>query len=41
MAEALLCQSEHRIDAVMLVGTVAWSYNADQCDGKTLQTDML
>lgn len=41
MVEALICQSEHEIASAMLIGTVAWSYNADQCDGKSIETDML
>jgi polyhydroxybutyrate depolymerase len=41
MVERLLCESEHQIASAMLVGTVAWSYNAGQCEGKTIETGML
>lgn len=41
MVERLVCESEHPIDAAMLVGAVAWSYNAAQCADKTVETDML
>lgn len=41
MAERLLCKSEHPIDAALLAATVAWSYSAAQCEGKTVTTDLL